>query len=124
MCRGAGGWGQRFQWEVGGRGHSSVRQVKAPTSAPDLLDSFDPRVLRSTGWGETLVPRRGLFKVKFSLCACLGCMTCDFVLLSLRNNWDPIRNRQVPVWGWCCGYFVKGCRLPFLLSSYSSLLSL
>lgn len=39
-----------------------------PASAPDLLDSFDPRVLRSTGGGERLW-FRGLFKVRvFSLC--------------------------------------------------------
>lgn len=58
---------------------------EGPTSAPDLLDSFDPRVLRSTGVGRDF-GSGGYLRSEFSLCACLGCMTCDFVLLSLRNN--------------------------------------
>lgn len=73
------GWGKGFSGksvEVAIHGKAS----EGPASAPDLLDSFDPRgVGRDFGSG-------GYLRSEFSLCACLGFITCGFVLLSLRNN--------------------------------------
>ena len=42
--------------------------------------------LGSLIYGERDFGSGGYLRSRFSLSACLGCMTCDFVLLSLKNN--------------------------------------